>query len=642
MQFICFLLFGRCPPLHMPPLIPHPYLAGSNNLWWRPNNKVWRWFKSSNAGNNSKRKATGPKDASTQTLENDPEPRSDFELSEWLCANNVLYASNITCVAFSILSVELTLSWNQFDGVNTVDSVGQLIPLIIGIVGLAGLLYGFTVERSVIDSTETLAEMLDPYVKQDDPDDEQARSPSPHIRPLSPLSVPPYDKKNIMLSIGNSSTEFWPRCPTRRFSIGAVQKQDILRDRRDYGEQQKFNRLRPWQRYSGIRHDRNKLEKFNESDVIEEYALKDGTPIFFVKDFRKRRNKTSVKVSAWLESHFDTHFDGWVDRLSAFLSHDQPLMPSTSNNPPMPNVSSDASSESHSHAVSDLQRGRRLYASSSNQSNIQAYGRISGDSSREPSSYYYSDHTTESSSSRSRSRTRSSARRNRPVASKTPRKASRASKKHPWLRRMFYCFYTVFILLALLLLPPLGVFLACRAVSREHTWERAKTYCKMLQEYVKDAMENMESPIIIGTWNFKRVLPHRRQRKDSFKKAKSAITAAWKAHSLRELIAALADYGEHFLLNHQSPELASVVRSFDNYVRDARTIRQSRTSKKIGGSVQHKQLVDLWHRLIGPGLSDLIRHEIGKIMKDVEGKMWDPKLKDRSYSLEVFDRPSQA
>jgi hypothetical protein len=58
--------------------------------------------------------------------------------------------------------------------------------------------------------------------------------------------------------------------------------------------------------------------------------------------------------------------------------------------------------------------------------------------------------------------------------------------------------------------------------------------------------------------------------------------------------------------------------------------------------VQHKQLVDLWHRLIRPGLSDLILHEIGKIMKDVEGKMWDPKPKERSYSLEIFDRPSQA
>jgi hypothetical protein len=630
----------------MPPLIPHPYFTGSKNPWWRPNNKVWRWFRSSNADNNSerKRKATGPKDGSMPTLESDSEPKPDFELSKWLSANNVLYAGNITCIAYSILSVELTLSWNQFDGVNTVDSVGQLIPLIIGIVSLAGLLYGFTVERSVIDSTDTLAEMLDPHVKQDDPNDEQAKSPSPRIRPISPLPVPLYDKKNVVLSTGNSSTEFWRRCPPRRFSIGAVQKQDILRDRRDYGEQQKLNRLRPWQRYSGIRHDRNKLEEFYESDVIEEYKLRDGTPIFFVKDFRKRRNRTSVKVRAWLESY--------LDKLSAFLGHDQPPMPSTSNeppmpstsnNPPMPSVISDASSERHSHGVSsDLQRVCRLHASSSNRSNILTCSRISGDSSREPSSCYYSDYTSESASSSSRSRTRSSARRNRPVGSETPREASLAPKKHPWLRGMFHCFYTVFMLFALLLLPPLGVFLACHAVSREHTWERAKTYCKMLQEYVEDAMGNIESPTISGTWNFKRVLPHRRQRKNSFKNAKSAMIAAWKAHSLRELIAALADYGENFLLSHQSPELAFVVRSFDNYVRDAITIRQSRMGDKIGGSVQHKQLVDLWHRLIRPGLSDLILHEIGKIMKDVEGKMWDPKPKERSYSLEIFDRPSQA
>ncbi|KAJ8106008.1 hypothetical protein OPT61_g9828 [Boeremia exigua] len=429
-QLMCSLLFDRCPPLDLPPLIPHPYFSGSKNIWWRPNNRVWLWLRPSNAGSNSKRKATGLTDASMPIPEKNPQPKPDIKLSEWFSANNALYTGNIICIAYSILSIELTLSWNQFDGVNTVDSVGQLIPLIIGIVGLAGLFYGFTVERSAVDSTETLVEMLDPHVIQDHPDDNQARSPSPPIWPLSPLSVPPYDRKNTMLSTGNSSTEFWSRRPTRRFSIGAVQKEDILRDTHDYGEQQKFERLRPWQRYSDIRHDRNKLEMFYESDVIIEHILRDGTPIFFVEDFRKLREprtKTEVKVSAWLGSCFDT--------LSALLGHVQSPTPSTSNDPPMSSVTSDSSSTHRSHGVSsDVQRGRRLSASSSNRSSIPTCSRVSTDSSREPSSYYYSDYATDSTSSSSRSRSRNRARRNRRLGSRTPRKAPHASKRHPWLR----------------------------------------------------------------------------------------------------------------------------------------------------------------------------------------------------------------
>jgi hypothetical protein len=46
-----------------------------------------------------------------------------------------------TCVVLAmiwfVLSIELTLYWNDVQGINAIDSTGQLIPFIIGVVGTA-------------------------------------------------------------------------------------------------------------------------------------------------------------------------------------------------------------------------------------------------------------------------------------------------------------------------------------------------------------------------------------------------------------------------------------------------------------------------------------------------------------------------
>jgi len=52
-------------------------------------------------------------------------------------ASSILRPWNIGIVlsiVWFILSVELTLSWNRFEGINDIGSPGQLIPLIIGCV----------------------------------------------------------------------------------------------------------------------------------------------------------------------------------------------------------------------------------------------------------------------------------------------------------------------------------------------------------------------------------------------------------------------------------------------------------------------------------------------------------------------------
>lgn len=55
-----------------------------------------------------------------------------------------------------MISVELTLLWNGISGVYTLNSTGQLIPFIIGVVGLLSLLHGISVERSKLKSTDVL------------------------------------------------------------------------------------------------------------------------------------------------------------------------------------------------------------------------------------------------------------------------------------------------------------------------------------------------------------------------------------------------------------------------------------------------------------------------------------------------------
>ena len=68
----------------------------------------------------------------------------------------VVSALNAACLAWAIIAVELTLYWNGITGVYDVQSTGQLIPLITGIVGLVRAIHRYTVDQSSVGSTDTL------------------------------------------------------------------------------------------------------------------------------------------------------------------------------------------------------------------------------------------------------------------------------------------------------------------------------------------------------------------------------------------------------------------------------------------------------------------------------------------------------
>lgn len=63
---------------------------------------------------------------------------------------------NIICFIWSILSVELTLKWNNISNVHDIKSTGQLIPFVIGIVSLLSLLQGISVRNSDVRAYDAI------------------------------------------------------------------------------------------------------------------------------------------------------------------------------------------------------------------------------------------------------------------------------------------------------------------------------------------------------------------------------------------------------------------------------------------------------------------------------------------------------
>lgn len=59
-----------------------------------------------------------------------------------------LPAINLACAVWSILSIELMIRWNKVTEVHTIQSVGQLIPFVIGIVGFFKLLRDISIQST--------------------------------------------------------------------------------------------------------------------------------------------------------------------------------------------------------------------------------------------------------------------------------------------------------------------------------------------------------------------------------------------------------------------------------------------------------------------------------------------------------------
>ncbi len=54
---------------------------------------------------------------------------------------------SIFSMVYLVIMIEMTIAWNNILGANSIDSVGQLVPFVIGITGLGNVVYGTVRER---------------------------------------------------------------------------------------------------------------------------------------------------------------------------------------------------------------------------------------------------------------------------------------------------------------------------------------------------------------------------------------------------------------------------------------------------------------------------------------------------------------
>jgi hypothetical protein len=70
--------------------------------------------------------------------------------------HQAISAVNLINLAWMIAAVELTLVWNQVQDIYSIDSTGQLIPFVIGIISFLRLLEAISVQRSRGKATDSL------------------------------------------------------------------------------------------------------------------------------------------------------------------------------------------------------------------------------------------------------------------------------------------------------------------------------------------------------------------------------------------------------------------------------------------------------------------------------------------------------
>jgi hypothetical protein len=58
-----------------------------------------------------------------------------------MASSNLLFLVNCFCFALAVLAIELTLTWNSVSGISSMNSVGQLIPFMVGVGGLAQVIW---------------------------------------------------------------------------------------------------------------------------------------------------------------------------------------------------------------------------------------------------------------------------------------------------------------------------------------------------------------------------------------------------------------------------------------------------------------------------------------------------------------------
>ncbi|KAG6356309.1 hypothetical protein INS49_015696 [Diaporthe citri] len=69
-------------------------------------------------------------------------------LRKLMVSTKILFLVNISCLAWAVIAIEITLHWNSISGIYDIATTGQLIPFIIGIVSILRLFLALTVQST--------------------------------------------------------------------------------------------------------------------------------------------------------------------------------------------------------------------------------------------------------------------------------------------------------------------------------------------------------------------------------------------------------------------------------------------------------------------------------------------------------------
>ncbi|KAI9663154.1 MAG: hypothetical protein M1821_008202 [Bathelium mastoideum] len=258
-QYLCLLVSKKCPRIDYPPLIPLPKVHFS------------------------------------KTHREDPDERSRY-------IQYAIYVSNVLCILWSILATELILVWNNVDGIYNVSSTGQLIPFIIGVVGLMRLLQAISVRRSAVFSTEVLVKLLD--VEPENSDDSRSdiavastALSTMHRRQRSRSMPSLHDNHEAVhrhrgirrcksISIIRPGQNLQQILPNE--NLTAVNAAELTADAKEVGSRQ-F--------HLEHRFDFGTLQRAYGDEGIETHRLVDGRKFWIVKDWRRHRSKGETGTS---------------------------------------------------------------------------------------------------------------------------------------------------------------------------------------------------------------------------------------------------------------------------------------------------------------------------------------------------------
>lgn len=550
-QFMCLVVFGWCPPVNMPPAVIRPSrILGPG--WVRLKQYIKECYESK------------------YTL-------------------YLIYFTNIACVVFTIISVELTLIWNNITDIYTVKSTGQLIPFIIGLVGFVRIIHELSVRRSAVSSTDVILELLDlePPPESEDIDDVLSRSS---------ITSQCTKEETFSLHDGNEAV-FWERRPQRRHSIDIIRPEHVVQDERDQTDSKQDEHLEQ-------RFDRGRLIDIYWDNGVEEYSTKDGFEITIVKDFRKRfpiprrrrRRSYSMSISS---SRSHTRSDG----SGSFTGSSHSSFESGSR-------SRSRSGTSHRSRSADSEASRSSAARSSG-------SEVSTSQSR---SHNSSNDRSVGSSSEPHSSTRS----------RSPQGNRRIAEAHhdgrPFDRKTRCAFYSVLLILCCIILPAYTLLkliwkfggARVRAALKELRHKLGAYYIRRFKEMTGRGATSE------GTRKseVRKTLPHCRPKKASNEVDLQPVYEAALSWSLLRWAPAVIVAAEQYLNSIHMPKSAAIAKSFGVLFEEAKEVRRQKREGKIGKTVQHELMAEKWHAHFEHGFLSTIQEEIESKPKRREWEQW--------------------